>query len=195
MTASGKDSAAGDDGARRHRILDAAERCFAQVGFDATPTARIAADAEVPKGLLFYYFPRKIDLLRALLDERLPSHPLCAPRDVVRRGDPAGSLSQLARHLGLGDHDSPVLRTIIFREASTHPEVRAHIGKLRKGLLELTEAVIEAALPDVVEPVRRRQAAQTFVAVMLDEANARRFDGPLPDVDGAAEIVAGALAP
>ena len=194
VTASSKDTT-GDDGGRRRRILDAAERRFAKDGFDATPTARIAADAEVPKGLLFYYFPRKIDLLRALLDERLPSQPLCAPRDVVRRGDPAGSLSRLVRHLGLGDHDSPVLRTIIFREASTHPEVRQHIGKLREGLLELTEAVIEAALPHGVEPLRRRQAAQTFVAVMLDEANARRFDGPLPDVDGAAEIVAGALAP
>jgi fructose 1,6-bisphosphatase len=73
-----------------------------------------------------------------------------------------------------------VLRTIIFREASTHPEVRQHIAKLRGGLVELTEAVIEAALPHVVDPVLRRQAAQTFVAVMLDEANARRFDAPFP---------------
>jgi AcrR family transcriptional regulator len=46
----------------RYRILDAAENQFAEHGFDATPTARIAAEAGVPKGLLFYYFPKKIDI-------------------------------------------------------------------------------------------------------------------------------------
>lgn len=191
----GEAASAADDGVRRRRILDAAERRFAEHGFDATPTAGIAADAEVPKGLLFYYFPRKVDLLRALLDERLPSEPLCRVQDVALCGDPVGSLSRLARRLRFGEHQSPVLRTIIFREASTHPEVRQHIGRLREGLLELTESVIDTAFDHSVDPRRRRQAAQTFVAVILDEANARRFDGPVPDVEAAAEIVAGALTP
>src|SRR5674476_1237592 len=51
-------------GDARERILDAAEDLFAADGFDATPTARIARRAAVAKGLLFYYFPRKMDLLR-----------------------------------------------------------------------------------------------------------------------------------
>ncbi len=178
---------------RRRRILDAAEQLFAAAGFDATPTARIAEQAGVPKGLVFYYFPRKTDILRSLLAERLPSHPLCRPDDVVRRGEPARSLLQLARSLRLGDHESMVLRTIIFREAGTHPEVRHHIATLREELLRLTEAVLDAAVETALDPVRRRQAAHTFVAVMLDEANARRFDGPVPDLAGAAEIVSGGL--
>jgi AcrR family transcriptional regulator len=178
---------------RRRRILDAAEELFAAAGFDATPTARIAEQAGVPKGLVFYYFPRKTDILRSLLAERLPSHPLCRPDDVARRGEPARSLLQLARSLGLGDHESMVLRTIIFREAGTHPEVRRHIATLREELLRLTEAVLDAAVEKALDPVRRRQAAHTFVAVMLDEANARRFDGPVPDLAGAAEIVSGGL--
>ncbi len=178
---------------RRARILDAAERLFAAGGFDATPTARIADEAAVPKGLVFYYFPRKIDMLRTLLAERLPAHPMCEPADVAHRGDPAGSLLRLARRLRLGDHESVVLRTIIFREAGTHPEVRRHIAALREELIGLTEAVLDAAVERVLDPVRRRQAAHTFVAVMLDEANARRFDGPVPDLAGAAEIVSGGL--
>ncbi|MGZ4469949.1 MAG: TetR/AcrR family transcriptional regulator [Nocardioidaceae bacterium] len=178
----------------RTRILDAAEQRFADLGFDATPTAKIAEDAAVPKGLVFYYFPRKTDILRALLDERLPSAPLCQADEVARAGDPVGSLLRLARRLGLSSHDSVVLRSIIFREAGTHPEVREHIRALREGLLALTEAVLDAAVEHVLDPVRRRQAAHTFVAVMLDEANARRFDGPVPDLSGAAHIVSSALA-
>ena len=179
---------------RRCRILDTAERLFAERGFDATPTARIATEAEVPKGLVFYYFPRKIDILRTLLAERLPTHPLCRPDQVARTGDPAGSLLRLARTLHLGDHESVVLRTIIFREARTHPEVRQHIAALRGELVKLTEGVLDAAVERVLDPVRRRQAAHTFVAVMLDEANARTFDGPVPDLAGAADIVSGGLA-
>lgn len=180
---------------RRARILDAAEDQFADHGFDATPTARIAQQAGVPKGLLFYYFPRKTDLLRTLLNERLPTAPLCTASAVARRGDVAGSLLRLAATLGLGEHDSVVLRTIIFREADTHPEVRRHIQDLREGLLELTEAVVDAAVPQAIAPKLRRQAAHTYVAVMLDEANARRFDGAVPDLAGAAQIISSALVP
>ena len=188
----GKGAAVAD---RRERILDAAESRFAVDGFDATGTAAIADQARVPKGLVFYYFPRKVDILRTLLDERLPVAPLCEPGDVARRGDPVGSLLRLARRLRLGDHESVVLRTIIFRESGTHPEVREHLRTLREGMLELTEAVLDAAVEHVIDPVLRRQAAHTFVAVMLDEANARRYDGAVPDVSGAARVVCGALTP
>src|SRR5512144_2917481 len=107
------DALAGPDGQRRSRILDAAERLFAERGFDATPTARIAALADVPKGLVFYYFPRKIELLKALLNERLPHHPLCDAEEVAVPGNPVRSLLRLARRLALGEHESQVLRTII----------------------------------------------------------------------------------
>jgi AcrR family transcriptional regulator len=177
----------------RHRILDAAEREFASNGFDATPTARIAATAGVPKGLLFYYFPKKIDILLTLLAERLPQHPLGRATDVVRPGDVAGSLLRLARRLNLGEHRSEVLRTIIHREASTHPEVRDHISALRRHLQSLTEEVMDAASPHRLEPRRRRKAAQTYVAVMIADANSQQLGAPTFDMAGTAEIVADGL--
>lgn len=175
---------------RRTRILDAAEELFAVDGFDATPTARVAEAAEVPKGLVFYYFPRKIDLLLTLLQERLPTPTKDALVGVVRRGDPAASLLAMHRRLGLEDHDSLVLRTIIFRESGTHPEVRDHLRRLRRSLVELTESAIDQAVEWTVAKTLRRQAAETFVSVMLDHANARRSGGALPDVQGAAAVVA-----
>jgi hypothetical protein len=111
---------------------------------------------------------------------------------IARRGDIAGSLLRLHRKLGVGQQSSPVLRTIIFREAETHPEVGEHIRTLRQRLTEITETVLDTAA-EGLNPQRRRQAAQTFVAVMLDEANSRRFNAPVPDVRGAATIIATAL--
>jgi AcrR family transcriptional regulator len=175
---------------RRTRILDAAEELFAEDGFDATPTARVAEAAEVPKGLVFYYFPRKIDLLLTLLQERLPAPTKEAVAGVVRRGDPAGSLLALHRRLGLESHDSLVLRTIIFRESGTHPQVRDHLRRLRRSLVELTESALDQAVEWRLAETLRRQAAETFVSVMLDHANARRAGGALPDMQGAAAVVA-----
>jgi AcrR family transcriptional regulator len=179
---------AADD--RRTRILHAAEELFAEDGFDATPTARIADLAAVPKGLVFYYFPHKIDLLLTLLQERLPAPGKDTVDGVVRRGDPAGSLVALHRRLGMEDHDSLVLRTIIFRESGTHPEVRDHMRRLRRSLVELTETALDQAVEWTLAKTLRRQAAETFVSVMLDHANARRAGGALPDVKGAAAVVA-----
>jgi AcrR family transcriptional regulator len=185
----------GDDATdARGRILDAAEELIARDGFDATPTARIAERADVPKGLLFYYFPKKIDVLRTLLAERLPLDPLCRIGGIARPGDLAGSLLRLARELDLGRHHSLVLSTILFREASTHPEVGDYLRALRDGLIELTERVLDAASPNALDKRRRSAAADTYVAVLLYEANARRFNGPLPDLAAAARIVAGGLA-
>ena len=175
---------------RRTRLLDAAEELFAESGFDGTPTARIAAAARVPKGLVFYYFPRKIDLLLSLLEERLPTPPEQPAADVVRAGDPARSLVRLHHALGLDSHESLVLRSIVFRESGTHAEVRSYLRRLRAALVRATEATLDAALGRTLEGPLRRRAADTFVAVMLDHANARRVGGAVPDLEGAAEVVA-----
>jgi AcrR family transcriptional regulator len=147
----------------------------------------------VAKGLLFYYFPRKMDLLRTLFVERLPLHSVSNIAGIAVPGDVAGSLVRLADRIGLTGHHSQVLSAILFREASTHPDVRDHIGALYSALMEMTEAVLDAASLRKLDVGRRKAAAGTFVAVMLHEANSQRFDGPAPDLGATAEIVSGAL--
>jgi TetR/AcrR family transcriptional regulator len=49
------------------RILDAAERVFAEAGFEGASTSRIAAVAGLPKANLHYYFGTKDTLYRAVL--------------------------------------------------------------------------------------------------------------------------------
>jgi DNA-binding transcriptional regulator YbjK len=42
-----------------NRILDAAEKLFADKGFDATGTTEIAGTADITKSLIYYYFKNK----------------------------------------------------------------------------------------------------------------------------------------
>jgi hypothetical protein len=134
-----------------------------------------------------------VDLLRTLFAERLPVHPLSSVAGIAVPGDVAGSLVRMADRIGLTGRHSQVLSAILFREASTHPDVRDHLGALYSALMELTEAVLDAASPRKLDRGRRRAAAGTFVAVLFHEANSHRFDGPVPDLGETAEIVSGAL--
>ena len=193
----GEDSSSAEEvmgsGQARERILDAAEDLFAADGFDATPTARIARRAVVAKGLLFYYFPCKMDLLRALFAERLPTHSLFSLKGVAVQGDVAGSLVRMSDRIGLTGQHWQVLSAILFREASIHPDVRDHLRSLYSTLMELTESVLDAASSRKLDDSRRTAAAGTFVAVLFHQANSNRFNGPAPDLDATARIVSGAL--
>ena len=51
------------------RILDAAQQTFAEKGFDGATTRQIASRANVPLGLLRYYFGGKLKLWQAAVDQ------------------------------------------------------------------------------------------------------------------------------
>ena len=53
---------------KRDRLIDAAADLFWTRGFDATPLADIAKEANVPLGNVYYYFKTKIDLARSVAD-------------------------------------------------------------------------------------------------------------------------------
>lgn len=149
----------------RTRILDAAERLFADRGFDATPTAAIADAAEVPKGLLFYYFPTKTDLLRSLVGERLDLDPIDTT-PLVARGDPARSLLNVTRRLHELQDASEVRRVIVWREQRTHPEVRARLHDYRTQLQAVVERVLGASVLHPIAARRVRAAAAAWVAII-----------------------------
>jgi AcrR family transcriptional regulator len=55
----------------RQKILVAAEKLFAESGFDATSVDRIARAARVNKGLIYYYFKDKDDIVVSLFTDIL----------------------------------------------------------------------------------------------------------------------------
>jgi AcrR family transcriptional regulator len=159
----------------RTLILDAAERLFAERGFDATPTAAIANLAGVPKGLLFYYFPTKPDLLRALVTERLDLDSVDISA-LVASGDPARTLLNVTRRLQELEEQSAVRRVIVWREHRTHPEVRARLRDYRRQLQGLVERVLGASILHPIAARRVRVAAAAWVAIITTPA--------LPDATG-----------
>lgn len=56
----------GQQAARRDRLLDAAERCFARSGFHAATMAEIARAARVSAGAAYVYFGSKEDLIAGI---------------------------------------------------------------------------------------------------------------------------------
>lgn len=132
-------------GSARERILTAAGELFAEHGYNATPTSKIADRAGVPKGLIHYYFKRKEDLLEALVD-RLPEERLESDRIVVR-GDVAGSLRSLVHELDARLESSMLLSHLLWREADTHDAVREAMQRRFGTVVEQIRRVIELALP------------------------------------------------
>lgn len=61
---------AADLGLRRAEIVDAAMRIFAQGGYQGTAFAAVAVEAGMTLPGLLRYFPRKVDLMIAVLEER-----------------------------------------------------------------------------------------------------------------------------
>ncbi|QYN37643.1 TetR/AcrR family transcriptional regulator [Pseudonocardia sp. DSM 110487] len=134
-----------DEPGARERILAAAEELFAEAGFDATPTSRIAERAGVPKGLVHYYFKRKPDLLSALI-ERLPEDRIEAAALVVP-GDVASSLHRLVDAFDTALDSSAVLSHLLWREADTHPAVLRALQARFERMVELIRQVVAGALP------------------------------------------------
>ncbi|MDX6744917.1 helix-turn-helix domain-containing protein [Actinocorallia sp. A-T 12471] len=180
----------------RTRILDAAEELFAETGYDGTSTARIAEVAEVPKGLVFHYFPQKMDVLLTLVDERTAiedltefEHPAQAPDSDA---DPAGALRRVAARLPL--RASPRMRRILFREADTHRSVRERLGRLNRELVRLASRALEAALPGSRGDTARLEiAAATFATVLLYHENLYHLTGDRIDPDAVADLLTQAL--
>ncbi|WP_051191878.1 TetR/AcrR family transcriptional regulator [Microbacterium luticocti] len=153
------------DATTRTRILDAAADLFATHGFDGTSTARIAHAAAVPKGLLFYYFPTKPDLLSTLLEERLGTADL-DPASLTAPDDPTQTLVNIGDRV-LREHEaSDVLREIIWHESHTRPEVRVALTRYRHALHDTIARALNASLPAPVDGDAVRAAAAAWAATI-----------------------------
>lgn len=170
----------------RRRILDAAQVLFAELGFDATPTKRIAEGAGVPQGLLFYYFGTKEGLLEQLVAERsfLPEleHELRGSRPQ----EPRQGLWDLAqRFLAVVGRREAVAR-ILMRESMSHESVAERFSSMREAAIAIIWSYLEEA---GVPSGKAAVVARSFLYTLLVTAV---IDGPAAPEDFLRQLI-GAL--
>jgi AcrR family transcriptional regulator len=180
--AGGRDCPQPDDLSARTRILDAAERLFAERGFDRTSTARIATEAAVPHGLIFYHFKTKMDLLLAVvrdsevmvLDDLFP--PTEAGTDL--RQAVAGIWRQMSAALG----QPSTVRRIIFQEIAAHPEVRLRALELQDQISTVVGQHLACASGHAGRPLPEHETAARLLTIaagmapLLEEPGQARID-------------------
>jgi AcrR family transcriptional regulator len=163
-TSAGPDLVAGDVSART-RILAAAESLFAERGFDHTSTARIASEAGVPHGLIFYHFKTKMDLLLALIrDDRVT-----ALDDLLPALDTGTDLHQAVIELWirlstlLGQPSA--VHKIIMQELTAHPEVRQRAMELHNQIVAIVSHHLAQASRSTGRPRPEHEAAARLLTI------------------------------
>ena len=110
--------------ARRRQILEAAVRLFARQGVARTTTRQIAREAGVSEGLIFRYFPTKLDLVRAVTGS--PHVFLGDLRKVLKDAEarPVGDVIRQVATVWLDLlHREADISSIMFGEALINPEI------------------------------------------------------------------------
>ena len=164
-SASGAGQAQPDDLSARERILDAAERLFAERGFDRTSTARIAAAARVPHGLIFYHFKTKMDLLLAVVRDS----EVIGLDGLLPRPRPDADLHQAVAEIWQSlsttlAQPSPV-RRIIFAELAAHPEVRQRALELQDRISAVVSEHLACASRHAGQPLPQHEAAARLLTI------------------------------
>jgi AcrR family transcriptional regulator len=104
----------------RRRILEAAGRCFADLGFAKTTVEEIARAAGVSKALVYVHFRGKEELLEAVFEATLEEWGAFTWSEVERQdhGSVAGALAAMHRASIEYARDHPLLRSIFNRDAA-----------------------------------------------------------------------------
>jgi TetR/AcrR family fatty acid metabolism transcriptional regulator len=139
----------------RERILEAAERLFAEKGFHETAMDEIVRAAKVSKGGVYFHFPSKEELFFALLDKLADALQREVQREITRRRGAVakiqGALEVVLRTLTSQRH----LAQIILRQGHglgpsferKRLEIYSRFARLIKENLD--EALAEGSIPPI----------------------------------------------
>jgi AcrR family transcriptional regulator len=167
----------------RKRILDAAQSLFAAHGFSATTTKAIAQRANVPVGLIFYYFPSKQALLESIVNERSILTQLQAATDGLLASDLRTTLITLGSCYLTVLQQHEEIASILLREFRSNIEVTTQFRNLHKQHIELIASHLQRTLPGqqavsahTIETMARMFFYHIFmICVVEDEPDPLRF--------------------
>jgi AcrR family transcriptional regulator len=158
------------------RILDAAELVLYRQGVDATTTQDIASSADISVGRLYYWFPDKDAVVRAVIERSAQLVRVFLEEAIVNTPDrttPA-MLQRMTESLGAFVLQHP--GTLAVLGANPLPGEAGNV--LYQRFIDLAAAIVDARVPDVTDRERQLVAVTSvrLVLTMLDE-HVRRNDG------------------
>lgn len=168
----------------RARILEAAQSCFTENGYDATGVAEICRRAGVSKGAFYHHFPSKQTLFLALFDrwlEELDEQMISSRTRTVGVQEALETLAALADRVFLDARGQLPMFLEFWTKAARDPAVwQATIAPYHR-YRDLFAGMISAG---IAEGVLRPVDAQTAARVLLAQAMGLLLQGLL-DPDGA----------
>lgn len=139
--------------ATRARLLEAAERCFAELGYHDASVVKITEAAGVAQGTFYLYFASKRDIFDELvrdLNRRV--------RHAMKEGSSQGRTRLEAEILGfqayfrfVAEH-AALYRIIRQAEFVSPPMLRYHYERLSEGYVEGLRAAVERGEIGAVDP-------------------------------------------
>jgi AcrR family transcriptional regulator len=156
--------------ARRHQILDAAAKVFAEKGFHPTTIKEIAREAGVADGTIYNYFENKTALLLGILDRMkqtaLQNAILLDPTEVDFRGFMRAYLQQPLMALRA---DNFALFRVVMSEIMVNQELRdVYRQKILEPTLTLAEPLFERWVEEqVIKPVDIKLMMRVLSGVVL----------------------------
>ena len=155
----------------RARILEAAEECFAQRGYDGTGVAEICRRADVTKGAFYHHFPSKQVLFLELLDCWLAGldaqlEVACTGAETVPEGlrQMAGMVRQVFE---AGSGHLPIFLEFLTQAAHDPAVWQATIAPYRR-YRALFRGMVEAGIAEgSLRPVDPETAAQVIVSLAV----------------------------
>jgi AcrR family transcriptional regulator len=185
----------------RARIITAAMRCVAEVGYSQATIREIAKAADMTSGSLYHYFPNKSELLTATVVEideiALPRLRAAAARsdDVVDRLEAV--LDELDRLLREYPHLAAFERAM-RAESTAHPhkarEGRAGLKGLRDTINDIVrDAQAREALPPGTDPGAAINAVYALARGLMDRAANLTPEAGAATLGSAKELIRGTL--
>ena len=192
----------GADGEQtRARIITAAMRCVAEMGYSRTTIREIARAADMTSGSLYHYFPNKSDLLDAAVED---IDRIAVPRLRAAAAQTDGVVDRLAAVL---DEASRMMREhphlaafdrAVRAESNEHP-VRGRpkypgLNALRDTIAEIVgDARAHGALPPGTDPRAAADAIHALARGLTERAASLDADAYAATLASAQDLISGTL--
>jgi AcrR family transcriptional regulator len=147
---------------QRERILDAAEKCFIESGFQAASMAHIAQTAGMSAGLIYRYFDSKAFIVKAIIERHLETDGACVIEQLNSSEDVCAAMLDLFDSWRRGD--DPKMNAGLFLDLTAECTRDPLIARVVRD----KDRVIGDELAQVVRRIARSRGVTLTIAAARD---------------------------